>query len=136
MPGKGLQRRSLAVCRLLLVVASSGNSTSSNHVNVIMKRPGLAPLLLLLVLLAGLHVFGQDQSAPAAPSSAASLLDLQPDAEGKLSQEQMQRLIQKDDKPLSEKDAAKEEEKIQKVIDKRKNESEGDRRKRQEKEAK
>jgi len=50
--------------------------------------------------------------------------------------EQVQRLIQKDDKPLSEKDAAKEEEKIQKVIDKRKNESEGDRRKRQEKEAK
>src|SRR5271166_1241516 len=192
MPGKGLQRRSLAVCRLLLVVASSGNSTSSNHVNVIMKRPGLAPLLLLLVLLAGLHVFGQDQSAPAAPSSAASLLDLQPDAEGKLSQEQMQqlfrvvadkdiendkrlrdytyverdvehrldgkgqvkssevktyevmelygeqvqRLIEKDDKPLDAKDSDKEEEKIQKIIDKRKNEPEGDRKKREEKEEK
>ena len=33
-------------------------------------------------------------------------------------------LIAKDDKPLSEKDAAKEEERIQKLIDKRKNESE------------
>jgi hypothetical protein len=50
--------------------------------------------------------------------------------------EQVQRLIQKDDKPLSEKDAAKEEEKIQKVIDKRKNESEGDRKKRREKQEK
>ena len=36
--------------------------------------------------------------------------------------EQVQRLIEKDDKPLSTKEAAKEEEKIQKVIDKRKNE--------------
>ena len=50
--------------------------------------------------------------------------------------EQVQRLIAKDDKPLSEKDAAKEEEKIQKIIDKRKNESENDRRKRKEKEDK
>src|SRR5579864_6296674 len=50
--------------------------------------------------------------------------------------EQVQRLIEKNDKPLSEKDAAKEEEKIQKIIDKRKNESEGDRRKREEKEEK
>jgi len=48
--------------------------------------------------------------------------------------EQVQRLIEKDGKPLSEKDAAKEEEKIQKIIDKRKNESEGDRKKREEKE--
>jgi hypothetical protein len=47
--------------------------------------------------------------------------------------EQVQRLIQKDDEPLPEKDAAKEEEKIQKIIDKRKNESESDRRKREEK---
>lgn len=46
--------------------------------------------------------------------------------------EQVQRLIEKDDKPLSEKDAAKEEKKIQKVIDKRKNESESDRKKREE----
>jgi hypothetical protein len=50
--------------------------------------------------------------------------------------EQVQRLIEKDDKPLSEKDAAKEEDKIQKIIDKRKNESENDRKKRQEKEEK
>jgi hypothetical protein len=50
--------------------------------------------------------------------------------------EQVQRLIAKDDKPLDTKDAAKEEEKIQKIIDKRKNESEEDRRKREQKEEK
>ncbi|MFZ0771721.1 MAG: hypothetical protein WCA49_12095 [Candidatus Sulfotelmatobacter sp.] len=50
--------------------------------------------------------------------------------------EQVQRLIEKDDKPLDAKDAAKEEEKIQKIVDKRKNESENDRRKREEKEEK
>jgi hypothetical protein len=50
--------------------------------------------------------------------------------------EQVARLIEKDDKPLAAKDAAKEEEKIQKIIDKRKNESDGDRRKREEKEEK
>jgi hypothetical protein len=50
--------------------------------------------------------------------------------------EQVQRLIQKDDKPLEAKEAAKEEEKIQKIIDKRKDESENDRRKREEKEEK
>ncbi len=50
--------------------------------------------------------------------------------------EQVQRLIEKDDKPLDQKDAAKEEEKIQKIIDKRKNESEDDRKKREEKEEK
>src|ERR1051325_2444232 len=50
--------------------------------------------------------------------------------------EQVQRLIQKDDKPLDAKDAAKEEEKIQKIIDKRKNESDADRNKRKEKEEK
>jgi hypothetical protein len=44
--------------------------------------------------------------------------------------EQVQRLIAKDDKPLSEKDAAKEEERIQKLTDKRKNESEEQRKKR------
>jgi hypothetical protein len=49
---------------------------------------------------------------------------------------QVERLIAKDDKPLSQKDAAKEEEKIQKVIDKRKNESEDDRKKRLAKEEK
>jgi hypothetical protein len=156
-----------------------------------MGKLSLAPLVLLLVVFAGLPVFGQDQSAPAIPPAAA-LLDLRPDAEGKLSQEQMQqlfrvvadkdiandkrlrdytyverdvehkldgkgqvkstevktydvmeiygeqvqRLIEKDDKPLSEKDAAKEEEKIQKIIDKRKNESESDRKKRDKKEEK
>jgi hypothetical protein len=44
--------------------------------------------------------------------------------------DQVLRLIEKDDKPLSEKDAAKEEEKIQKIIDKRKNETEEQRKKR------
>ncbi len=47
--------------------------------------------------------------------------------------EQVQRLIAKDDKALEGKDAAKEEEKIQKIIDKRKNESDDDRRKREQK---
>lgn len=50
--------------------------------------------------------------------------------------ESVQRLIEKNDKPLSKKDADKEEEKIQKIIDKRKNESEADRRKREEREEK
>ncbi len=47
--------------------------------------------------------------------------------------EQVQRLIAKDDKPLDAKEAAKEEEKIQKIIDKRKNESDEERKKREEK---
>jgi hypothetical protein len=46
--------------------------------------------------------------------------------------EQVQRLIEKDDKPLDAKETASEEAKIQKIIDKRKNESEDDLRKRQE----
>ena len=50
--------------------------------------------------------------------------------------EPVERLIAKDDKPLTEKDAAKEDERIQKIIDKRKNESESDRKKRLEKEEK
>jgi hypothetical protein len=50
--------------------------------------------------------------------------------------EQVQKLIAKDDKPLSAKDGQKEDEKIQKLIDKRKNESEGDRKKGLEKEEK
>ena len=50
--------------------------------------------------------------------------------------EQVRRLIAKEDKPLDGKEAAKEEEKIQKIIDKRKNESPDDRRKREEKELK
>jgi hypothetical protein len=50
--------------------------------------------------------------------------------------EQVQRLIEKDDKPLDSKEAAKEEEKIQKIIDKRKNESDDEREKRLEKQEK
>jgi hypothetical protein len=50
--------------------------------------------------------------------------------------EQVRRLIEKDDKPLEAKEVAKEEEKIQKIIDKRKNESDAERGKREEKEAK
>jgi hypothetical protein len=50
--------------------------------------------------------------------------------------EQVERLTEKNDKPLSQKDAVKEEEKIQKIIDKRKNESESDRKKREEREEK
>lgn len=50
--------------------------------------------------------------------------------------EQVQRLIEKNDKPLEAKEAAKEEEKIQKIIDKRKNESEDARKKREDKEVK
>lgn len=50
--------------------------------------------------------------------------------------EPVQRLVGKDDKPLSAKDARKEEEKIQKLIDKRKSESESDRKKRLQKEEK
>jgi len=50
--------------------------------------------------------------------------------------EQVERLIEKDDKPLNAKEASKEEEKIQKIIEKHKNESEADRRKREEKELK
>src|ERR1700730_7935563 len=48
----------------------------------------------------------------------------------------VQRLIEKDNKPLDAKEAAKEEEKIQKIIDKHKNESEEDRKKRDQKEVK
>jgi hypothetical protein len=50
--------------------------------------------------------------------------------------EHVERLIAKDDKPLSEKDAAKEEERIQKLTDKRKNESEDQRKKRLDEEEK
>ena len=50
--------------------------------------------------------------------------------------EQVRRLIAKEDKPLPPNEAAKEEEKIQKIIDKRKNESPEDRKKREEKETK
>ena len=50
--------------------------------------------------------------------------------------EPVERLVAKDDKPLSEQDRAKEEERIQKIINKRKNESEEQRRKRVEREEK
>ena len=50
--------------------------------------------------------------------------------------EHVERLIAKDDKPLSEKDTAKEEERIQKLTDKRKNESEDQRKKRLDEEEK
>ncbi|HET7890806.1 MAG TPA: hypothetical protein VFL34_04750 [Candidatus Sulfotelmatobacter sp.] len=48
----------------------------------------------------------------------------------------VQRLIAKDDKPLDAKEDAKEEQKVQKIIDKRKNESDEDRKKREQKEMK
>jgi hypothetical protein len=50
--------------------------------------------------------------------------------------EQVRRLIAKDDKPLPEKDAAKEEEKIEKLAEKRKNENDDQRKKRLEQEEK
>ncbi len=50
--------------------------------------------------------------------------------------EQVRRLIEKDDKPLDAKEAAKEEEKIEKIINKRKDESDQERKKREEKEVK
>ncbi len=50
--------------------------------------------------------------------------------------EPVYRLVAKDDKPLSEKEAKKEEEKIQKIIDRRRNESDSDREKRLQKEEK
>jgi hypothetical protein len=154
----------------------------------IMRKLGLAPFVLAIALFVGLPISAQERSA----TGAASLPELKPDANGKLSQEQMQqlfrvaadkdiendkrlrnytyierdeehrldgkgqvkstevktyevmelygeqvqRLIEKNDKTLDAKDAAKEEEKIQKVIDKRKNESEAAREKRERKEEK
>jgi hypothetical protein len=53
-----------------------------------------------------------------------------------LYEEPVRKLIARDDKPLSENDARKEDEKVQKMIEKRKNESENDRRKRLEKQKK
>ena len=50
--------------------------------------------------------------------------------------EQVQKLVAKNDKPLSDKDARKQDEKIQKLIDKRKGESDSDREKRLKKEEK
>lgn len=162
-------------------------------------------LALLLILFGRLTVLAQTESAPAPAeigspatrsSDKSSVMDprpdLTPDANGKLSQQQMQsllrvvtdkdiendkrqrdytyierdvekkidgkgqtknteiktyevlevygaqvqRLIEKDDRPLSTKEAAKEEEKVQKAMDKRKNESDADRKKRAEREEK
>jgi hypothetical protein len=53
-----------------------------------------------------------------------------------LYEEQVRKLIARDDKPLSDRDARKEDEKVEKVIAKRKSESEDDRRKRREKQDK
>ena len=50
--------------------------------------------------------------------------------------EEAERLVSKDGKPLSDKDAKKEDAKIQKIIDKRKNESDSEREKRLKKEEK
>jgi hypothetical protein len=50
--------------------------------------------------------------------------------------EHIERLIEKDDKPLSPEETKKEDDRIQKITDKRKNESDSDRRKRIEKEEK
>jgi hypothetical protein len=50
--------------------------------------------------------------------------------------EQVERLIAKDDKPLSSKEAHKEEQRIEKIIDQRKNESDDQRRKRLQKQEK
>jgi hypothetical protein len=50
-----------------------------------------------------------------------------------LFEEQVRKLVAKDDKPLPDNDAKKEDERIQKIIDKRKDESEHDRHKRVEK---
>jgi hypothetical protein len=50
--------------------------------------------------------------------------------------EEAHRMVSKDGKPLSEKDAAKEDEKVQKIIDKRKNESDSEHEKRLKKEEK
>ena len=163
-----------------------------------MKVRGLVVALLLLVSLTSLgqepasEPASQDKAPSVTTRSETSIPDLTPGADGKLSQEQMQklfrvvadkdiendkrqrdytyidrevqnhldgkgktkstevktyeileiygeqvrRLIQKDDQPLDVKEAAKEEQKIQKIIDKRKNESDEDRKKREEKEIK
>jgi hypothetical protein len=53
-----------------------------------------------------------------------------------LYEEPVRKLVAKNDRSLSESDARKEDEKVQKIIEKRKNESEGDRKKRVEKQEK
>jgi hypothetical protein len=163
----------------------------------IMCRPGLVrrlfALLALPLLIARPSVLAQqEKSESPAQTKLAPPPDLKPDANGALSQEQMQRLFrivadkdmendkllrnytytereietkldskgetksteehtyeileiygepvqrltEKNNKPLPQKETAKEDDKIQRIIDKRKNESESDRRKREEREAK
>jgi hypothetical protein len=159
------------------------------------------PFALFAVVLFSLPAVAQQQTVPAAPDStsladsktaAITKLDLTPDANGKLSQpqmqallrvaadrdmenerrqrnytyveqdvtnkldgsgqtkstevrkyelleiygEQVQRLTEKDGKPLDAKEVEKEDEKIQRIIDKRKGETEDERKKREEKEDK
>jgi hypothetical protein len=159
-----------------------------------MRIPGIIFCALLPCLFFCAAALAQDQGdpAPSPPAISSSNLDLTPNANGRLSEQQMQelfrvvaskdeenekrlrdytyierneehkldgngqtksteartyevmelygeqvrRLIEKDDKPLPEKDQAKEEEKIQKIIDKRKNESDEERKKHEEKEEK
>jgi hypothetical protein len=164
----------------------------SKNVMSIMIRPRLIRAILSIIVLTGPCVLPQQNPGPATPSAIASRPDLKPDANGKLSQEQMQqlfrvvaekdiendkrlrdytyierdeehdldgkgdvksvdvktyevmelygeqvqRLIEKDGKALDAGDTEKEEKKIQKVVDKRKNESEDARRKRAQKEEK
>lgn len=168
------------------------NSLPSKNVMSIMIKPRLIRAILSIIVLTGPCVLPQQSPGPETPSAITSLPDLKPDANGKLSQEQMQqlfrvgaekdienekrlrdytyierdeerdldgkgdvksvdvktyevmelygeqvqRLIEKDDKALDSEDTEKEEKKIQKIIDKRKNESEDARRKRQKKEEK
>src|SRR6202049_4097842 len=69
------------------------NFPHSKNVMSIMEKLGLALLLLVALLLAAPVFAQQDQSAAPTPPVAASPLDLKPDAEGKLSQEQMQQLL-------------------------------------------
>jgi hypothetical protein len=156
----------------------------------IMIKPRLFRVILSILVLTGPCVLPQQNPGPETPSAITSLPDLKPDANGKLSQEQMQqlfrvvaekdiennkrqrdytyierdeehkldgkgdvksvdaktyevmelygrqveRLIEKDDKPLDAEESAKEERRIQKIVDTRKNESEDARRKREQKE--
>lgn len=188
--------RVATLCKILTTVILWGTYHPNNRRISHMRFWGIALFLAVLRLAAfTLPAFSQDQSSPPSAVSALSTdskLELTPDANGKLSQEQMQRLfrivadkdlendkrqrdytyverdvqhnldgngqtksteiktyevleiygeqvqrlIEKEDKPLNAKEAAKEEEKIQKIIDKRKNESEEARKKREEKEEK
>jgi hypothetical protein len=169
-----------AVLSVPLSISAAGQEPAAASDAPAQESPAIAPKDLPVT------------AAPAVNVDAAAKLDLTPDAEGKLSPQQMQqlfrvvaekdlenekrqhdytyiehqiehkldgkgqtkstevktyeiveiygeqveRLIEKDDKPLNAKEAVKEEEKVQKIIDKRKNESDADRKKRLEKEEK